>query len=493
MILSSIFGHDREPTSDFWYTPIGEQTASGIRVSEDTALRNTAVYSCVRILSETIASLPLDVYRDTNGNKQKLKDHNLHEILHNTPNHFQTSCEFRDTLQSHTGLRGNGYARIEWSGSGVVNALYPLPTNRVIPKFTDNGRLVYQVKDEQGLVVDQIPANEIFHLKGMSFDGLEGLSPVALHRETIGASFAAQEYGSRLFSNDATPRGILEHPTGFKDKEAFNRFRRSWQDQQTGTNRHKTAVLEDGMKYTEIGMSNEDAQFLETRKYSVTDIARIFRIPPHMIGDLDRSTNNNIEHQGIEFVVHTIRPWLVRWEQAIKKALIVEDDVFVEFNVDGLLRGDMKSRYEAYRSGIESGHLTRNEARSLENRNSIDGLDEPLTPMNMQQGKNNDDREAKLIEMSALRIARKEQAILSKGLEKGYLTDVERFHDWFSGVFNQHAKHIAETLCIDEKTAKSDIINLKSQLIESKDLNLSIDTWETSRVVELVNLVKSDV
>ncbi len=490
MLLSTLFGGTNASVDDerFWGGDIPLVTSAGVRVTEETAMRHTAVYAAVKLLAETLASLPLSVYRRLpDGGKKALTEHPLHNLLHYQPNHYQSSFEFREMMQGHIGLRGNCYALKHVNAVGQIDALEPLHPNRVTPAWNENGRIIYKVLTpvskgaEIGFVEKVYTAEEIFHVRGLTLDGLIGLSPIAHHRETIGLGMAAQEYGNRFFSNDATPKGVLEYPGSFKNDEDFNQFRARWQSSQGGANRGKTAVLENGMKYNDIGMTNEDAQFLDTKKYNVTDIARIFNIPPHMIGDLEKATFSNISDQAIQFVVHTMRPWFVRWEQAFKRDMIVEDDVFVEFNVDALLRGNIKDRYAAHAVGINTGFLTRNEARAMENKNPLPGLSEPLTPLNMDKGANEEpegeekpDREAELEEKAAERIARKEAKFIGGS------------YDALAGAVGNHTAFIEAVLAVDNKTANMAIDSLKAMFEE----NILIEDFIPIRTKRLIDIAR---
>ncbi len=456
-------------------------TASGKRVTADSSMRSTAVYACIKLLSETVASLPITVIRkNKDGSKEVLHDHPLYGLLHNSPNQIQTSYEFRELQQGYVSLRGNAYAYKDYNAAGELVSLMPIHPDNVEPKLNENDQIVYLVKAplaNGGYREEVLTQNEIFHLRGFSVDMLKGLNPIAVHAETIGASLAAQDYGSRFFANDATPRGFFTHPTQFKDKEARKNFLRSFAKAAGGTNQHKNGVLESGITYSQTGMTNEDAQFLETRKYSVTDIARIFGVPPHMIGDLERATFSNIADQSIEFVVYTVRQLVIRWEQAIKRDLITEDDIYVEFNVDGLLRGDISSRYTAYGMGIRDGHLSRNEVRLLENRNPIDGLDEILTPMNMEDNSQREanDREADLENSAIARIVRKEDAVISKGACK----------DSAIKAFGNHAEFIKSVLAVDENTAQRVLSGLDD--LFAKDILLTdFEVLRTTQIKEIL-------
>ena len=346
-------------------------TASGKTVNERTAMQTTAVYACVRILAETIASLPLNVYRSTDNGKEKAIDHQLYYLLHDEPNPEMTSFVFRETLMSHLLLWGNAYAQIIRDGRGKVLALYPLLPDRMMVDRTTEGQLYYEYRKDTGYVI--LRPEDILHIPGLGFDGLVGYSPIAMAKDAIGMAIATEEYGGKFFANGASPGGVLEHPGVVKDPA---RIRESWNAVYQGSgNAHRIAVLEEGMKFQSIGIPPEQAQFLETRKFQTEEICRIFRVPPHLVANLDKATFSNIEHQSISFVVHTIRPWLVRLEQGMNKALLSPSEkgrYFVGFVVDGLLRGDYASRMQGYAIGIQNGFLSPNDVRTLENMNTIE-------------------------------------------------------------------------------------------------------------------------
>ncbi len=377
--------HDRSAWGDFYFEPTAARSISGMRVSADAALRLAAVYACVRILSETMASLPLVVYRPRkDGGKDRVTDHWLYQLLGKRPNRFQNPFEWREMLQGHLALRGNAFCQILSNARGEITELVPIHPDRVRMELLPSGEHRYRIGDRTGAEI-VLPRGEVWHLRGLSSDGLIGLSPIDLARESLGMALAAQDYGARFFSNDAKPTGgWIEFPGSFKDPEAKRVFRESYQAAQSGSNRGKVLVLENGMKFHEVGVTNKDAQFLELRKFQITDIARLFRVPPHMIADLDRATFSNIEQQSLEFVMHTMTPWAERWEASIEADLLSDDDALeIEFDFANLMRGDAASRSAYYQSGIQNGWLTRNEARIAENLNPIAGLDQPLRPLNM--------------------------------------------------------------------------------------------------------------
>ena len=387
---------DRSAGGDFWFEPVSTRSHSGIRVSHDSALRLAAVYACVRVLAETMASLPLIVYKKRpDGGKDRVTDHWLYRVLAERPNRFQNPFEWREMLQGHMALRGNAYNQIITNAMGEIVELMPLHPDRIRMEVLPSGEYRYRFKDRFGQE-SVLPRGEVWHLRGLSSDGLMGMSPIELSRESIGMALAAQDYGARFFANDAKPTGgWIEFPGSFKDNEAKKVFRESYQHAQSGANRGKVLVLENGMKFHEVGITNKDAQFLELRKFQITDIARLFRVPPHMIADLDRATFSNIEQQSLEFVMHTMTPWAERWEASIESELLLDDETLeIEFDFANLMRGDAASRAAYYQSGIQNGWLTRNEARIAENLNPLDGLDEPLRPLNMVEEDTAEDAES---------------------------------------------------------------------------------------------------
>ena len=354
-------------------------STSGKQVTERSAMQMTAVYSCVRILSEAVAGLPLHLYRyKEGGGKEKAIDLPMYRLLHDEPNPEMSSFVFRETLMTHLLLWGNAYAQIIRNGKGEVIALYPLMPNKMRVDRDENGNLYYEyvhssdeVDTMKNTTVRLTPYN-VLHIPGLGFDGLVGYSPIAMAKNAIGMAIACEEYGAKFFANGAAPSGVLEHPGVIKDPQ---KVREAWQSQFGGSqNANKIAVLEEGMKYTPISISPEQAQFLETRKFQINEIARIFRVPPHMVGDLEKSSFSNIEQQSLEFVKYTLDPWVMRWEQSLSRALFTEEEkktLFFKFNVEGLLRGDYQSRMNGYATARQNGWMSANDIRELENMDKI--------------------------------------------------------------------------------------------------------------------------
>ena len=289
-----------------------------------------------------------------------------------------SSFVFRETLMTHLLLWGNAYTQIIRNGKGVVIALYPLMPNKMSVDRDSQGQLYYRyyrgtdeaIRDKEQLVT--LRPSDVLHIPGLGFDGLVGYSPIAMAKNAIGMAIACEEYGAKFFANGAAPGGVLEHPGTIKDPQ---RVRESWQSTFGGSgNANKIAVLEEGMKYTPIGISPEQAQFLETRKFQINEIARIFRVPPHMVGDLEKSSFSNIEQQSLEFVKYTLEPWVIRWEQSIQRTLLTQAEksqYFVKFNLEGLLRGDYQSRMNGYATARQNGWMSANDIRELENLDRI--------------------------------------------------------------------------------------------------------------------------
>ncbi len=354
-------------------------SSSGEIVTEYSAMQISAVFCCVRILAEAVASLPLHVYRYTEKDgKVKAMDHPLYTVLHDEPNREMTSFTFRETLMGHVLLFGNGYAQIIRNGKGETIALYPLMPDKMYVDRDEKGNLYYRyytsnreiptLKD--GSVV--LMPEDVFHVHGMGFDGLTGYSPIAMAKNAIGVAAACERFGASYFNNGASPGAILTHPGTLKNPE---KVRNAWEAAFRGPSKsNRVAVLEEGLSYTPITINPQEAQFLETRKFQLNEIARIFRIPPHMIGDLEKSSFSNIEQQSLEFVKYTLDPWLIRWEQAIQKSLFAPAEkpkYFAKFNVDGLLRGDYQSRVNGYAVARQNGWMNVNEIRELEGKDRI--------------------------------------------------------------------------------------------------------------------------
>lgn len=383
-ILSKLFRSRDKPkitndTEGSRFRPFFGQTNAGEIVDARTAMQITAVYACIRVLSESIAQLPLQLYKIEDGKREKATDHPLYFLLHSEPNPEMSSFNWREAMMMHMLVFGNCYSQIIRDGRGNVTALYPLMSDKMeLSRDPNTSQLYYEythsIKEADTMKAREekvrLDPKDVFHVPGMGFDGLIGYSPLALAKNAVGTGLACEKYGAKFFNNSAIPTGVLEHPNVLDD-EAAERLRENWNSVYGGSNSAgKVAVLEQGMSYKPISITPEQVQFLQTRKFQTGEIARIFRVPPHMIGDLERSTYANIEQQSLEFVKYTLDPWLVRWEQAIQRSLLKDDEksrYYVKFNVDGLLRGDYQSRMNGYALGRQNGWYSTNDIRNLEN------------------------------------------------------------------------------------------------------------------------------
>jgi HK97 family phage portal protein len=391
-IVSGLFRNIERPTipltgaallAAFGATP----TASGRFVAPSTALQISAVYSCVNVIAETIATLPVHVYRRLPAGRELVTDHPVAVRLDQGPNDEMSTVDWLEALVGHVLLWGNGYNDVRRSPlDGSLQSIELLRPDRTNPVHNARNALVYESTDDQGQPVRR-RADRVAHIRGLSFDGLRGYSPIKLARESLGIAKATEEYGARFFANDSRPGGVLQMD-GTLSEEGIKRLKTSWETAHSGLtgNAHRVAVLENGLKWQSIGMPNDDAQWLETRKFTRSEIAGMYRVPAHLINDLDRATFSNVEHLGQEFATLCISPWCVRIENAFNRSLFTESErgrLFVKFNLGGLVRGDIKSRYAAYAVGRQNGWLTANEIRELEDLNPVDGGDELLVNGNM--------------------------------------------------------------------------------------------------------------
>jgi len=364
----------QDPDTFLKYFGGGRSSKSGIDIDEDSALTFSAVWACVRILSESVASLPLGVYRKEQEGKELLNEHPTYKLLHDRPNAYNTSFTWRETMVAFVVLWGNAYARIEHRGDMRVESLDIVHPGAVTPFIASNGELFYRIQYPDRKEI--IPSYEMLHVAGLGFDGLKGKAPIDVAKEAIGLGLGAESFGAEFFGKGANSDVILSYP-GKLSKTGKENLGGSF-DKSYREDKQKTIVLEEGVKMERVTIPPEQAQFLQTRKFQISEIARIFRVPPHLIGDLDRATNNNIEHQSIEFVTHTIRPWVKRFEQEFDRKLFYESErgkIFTKFNIDGLLRGDSASRATIMSAMFNAGALTPNEIRGMNNLNHLEGGD----------------------------------------------------------------------------------------------------------------------
>lgn len=502
---------DRSPWGGFWFNPVPARI--GANVTPDTAMQLSAVYACVRVHTNAVSTLPFQMYRrKANGGKQQIRNHWLYRLFAKRPNAYQNPMEFRAMMHGHLELRGNAFAYIVSNRKGEVTDLHPIHPDRVtiemLSDAADGGlNWRYRVKNRDGSETI-IARSEMFHIKGLSSDGIVGYSPIAIARKLLGTGLAAQDYGIRYFENDSAPTsGILKHPTHFKDKEQRETFRETWQETQSGANRGRVAVLEFGVEYVPPPViSNADAQFIETKKQTRSEIASMFDVPPHMIGDLDRATFSNIEQQAIDYVTNRLRSRLVCWEEAIKYTFLdpEDDDLHVRFDVLELMRGDMAARAAYINTCVTNGTMTRNEGRIMEDREPLDGLDEPLMMANMipvseagEEEQEEDDAEQPtptqvppkapqnaerlnaLAIAAAERVARKETQILMAALREDSSAAA------VAEAMGKHATFIVQTLGVSHQQAGAYIDARGSDPITAGSEESDIYTAALSRLTKL--------
>jgi len=470
-----------------WVTG-GRRVNSGVTVTEKTAMYYSAYFACVRIISQTVASLPLHIYRRLERGKEKAVKHPLYRLLHTQPNEEMTAFNFWEMITAHAANWGNGYAEIEYNNAGIPVALWPLTPDKVRPKRNEKTReLEYEITlpDNSGKTIT-LRNVQVFHLPGFGFDGRKGYSIANMAMEAVGLGMAAEEFAARFFGQGANASGIVEYPAKLSDS-AFERYKKTMEQKYQGLSRsHRVIFLEEGLKFHQLTIPPEAAQMLESRKFQIADIARYFGVPLHKIQDLEKATFSNIEEQNIEFVVDLIRPWCVRIEQVIQiklidilKVFFPKDEYFAKFNVDGLLRGDIKSRYEAYAIGRQWGWLSANDVRELEDMNAIENGDQYLVPLNMvpadlvtkaqepgDEGRqvinqlkeirakrsastrrNTANAYKRIFKDAALRVIKREEAdIMRKARKLLGSRSLDEFNTWLSDFYRDHEEFVKATM-----------------------------------------------
>jgi len=495
----------------------GVNTPSGVRVSPETALLLPVIAACVTRLAFTTAGLPIRVYKESaDGSKITDSKHEVYRLLatkKGRPNSWQTGYGFRQMLTMHLALRGNAYAEIIANNGGGIESLEPIHPDRVEPERLENGRLRYKLRAMGDLPERMLTQDEVLHLRWMSSDGIEGLSPITLAAKSIGLAQAAETHGSALFKNGARPGGILKHPNKLPPGAA-EQLKAEWDKFYSGAGKaHNVAVVEGGMEFHEIGITPEDAQYLETRKFQAEDIARIYGMPPHMVGIMDHATFTNIEHQSTEFIKYTMDPWLKEWEASVDRDLIIEEDYVFEHNVDGLLRGDSEARFNQYSIGLDKMIYTRNEVRKMENLPPVAGGDEFQQPLNMvpegsqQQDATDDDQEdtpeesqafARMLADASKRIASAELRELEKRA-KHATADPEKFGAWVNEYYTgKYRDYVSQTVTPIYEAFEATGLNQAVQtVIVDGMVTLStssaedvLEDWKTSRATALTNILK---
>ena len=454
-------------------------TSAGVDVNEWTALNSSAVFACIRILSETVASIPLHLYERTGDGKERAEQHRLYSVLHDMANPEMSAFTFRETLQGHLGSWGNAYAEIQRNQRNEVTALWPLLPDRTWPERIEGTReLVYNTTIAGRAF--RLPKERVLHISFFGYDGMVGYSPIRLGRESIVLAQATEQYGSKFFSNDTRPNGFLKHP-GKLSQNAKENLRKQFEDRHQGLdNSHRLAVLEEGVDFQSVGIPPEDAQMLQTRKFQIAEIARWYRMQLHKLAEMDSATFSNIEQQAIEFVQDTIYPWVSRWEAAIKTQLLSRQErnrYFPEFLMEGLLRGDTQSRFNAYAIARQWGWMSANDVRERENMNKLPGEqgDVYLSPMNMvpaneyvnytgqqrqdptQLEQRNEKRNStskhnkalnyrRIFKDAAERLIKSETKDIRRGIKKLNERDVQDFNAWLEQYYDEAPDRIKRTM-----------------------------------------------
>jgi len=469
----------------------GQESAAGVRVNEQSAMRSSAVWGCIRVLSSGVAGLPLMIYRRTDKGREVARDHHLYRLLHDQPNSNMTSYTWRQVQQAHVTITGNAYAYIHRTGnSRKPSEIRPILPEKVRPE-RKAGQLVYQVQVDDKGRYEEIDAWRMIHVPGMGFDGIVGYSPIRVAADNIGLALAAQEFGAKFFGSGANLSGVVEHPAKLSD-DALAHLKKSFDQNYSGlSNAHKTLILEEGMKWNRTQVPPEEAQFLETRKFQTEDIARLYGVPLHMLGSTEKSTSwgSGLEQQNLGYLQHTLRPWLVAWEQELNRKLLLpseRDEYTIEFNLDGLLRGDTGSRYEAYAIGRQWGWLSINDIRDLENMNRIDGGDTYLVPLNMQAHDEASGDADQLRMYIANNLLKRERNGLSKQLAK----DSGDFAAWWGKFSELTRSQLVDGLGLSEAQAKR-FADSGGKQIESAGFTLP-DRWEAIRSAELMELINEN-
>lgn len=483
------------PADDFWYEPVGNISAAGMRVTSMQAMKLSVVYACVRLISMTMASLPLKLFEwvpktKDDGTvvmtKRVPTNHPITDLLRQ-PNDWQTSFQFRQMLWSHVELRGNFYAAIISGVKSAREQLIPIdPDTVTVVQNSKTHWVEYLIQPKDGSPSVTLPQEDVFHHMGLSLDGLTGLSTISAWAEVVGLGLGLQDYAARFVANDQKPGGIITTPHTMKP-EAKETFKEDWRTSFSGPGRHGTAVLQGGMKYEALTITNKDAQFLEARKMNRSEVASLFGIQPHKIGDLEKASFSNIEEQNIDFVVDAIRPRAVALEQSMNRDLIiVKRRFFVEHNLDGLLRGNIAARFSAYSIGIDKGFLTRNEIRASENKNPIPGLDEPVMQLNMAPVNGNraraDTRATMLAIAAAQLTTRKELAAVRKAADRidGTTGEYKEFITFLDDYYGEMPSRLCSRLGMKPEQAHRYASNRRRVLMDARNgfVGQVLTEWE---------------
>lgn len=530
-LLSSILGPPMAATErpadsdDFWFNPVTPQTA-GVVVTEDTAMKFATVFACVNKLAKTMATLPAHVLEQVDeDNRKQRNDHPLAQIWRVKAHPDSTAVSFRESQMLNLLLWGNAYAEIILDRGDNLLWLKPLLARYMEVRRSGNGQLVYNYDPLDGSGAVDIPAVRMLHTVGLSLNGIVGLSPITHQRLTIGLGMGAAEHAASFLRNGAVPGIVIERPLeadkgkpakDILSRDAQARIENSFNEKHAGaTNGWKTVMLREGMKLATVGMHLKDAQFVEQRDMARIDICGIFDVQPTKVMIWDHATYSNVEHAAIDWRTDSILPWCVRTENAINAKFFEGTNLSLKHNVDGLVRGDIKSRYESYNSGIYAGWLSRNDARRLEDLDPVDGLDEMLVPNNMGSAKNlgkESSQFARLFHDAAAQIVGKETKAVGNAWKRyAKKADVPAFLAWCDSFYAEHCTFIVSKVApivatilafceIDnpDRAAETDSRVVATRYIGASlatvrecnpaEMPTMIETWEETKTEELATL-----
>ena len=501
-VIGGLFPRASTPgaSDDFWYNDVSRGNSANVKVTPTTALQASALFTCVSFLAKTIASLPLRVFRETDAGRELTNDHPIGPLLRFQPNTWHTAVEFWETMVFHSVLRGRAYAEIIPGGQGAIGQLQPLHPDQVKVRKVGDNDFNFEVRDREGARPRILLREELFRVSGLMTNGIEGLETLGLAREAVALALAADSYAARVFSNRLNIGGFLIHPRKLSEdahdnfvKALTRRFANVW-------NAHRPMVLQEGMKFERASMDLDKAQLLEARKHQALEIARYFHIPPQVVGILDDVNRSTAEQQAIELVKYTIRPLVKRFEQAIRRDLLLPgDDVVVKWILEGLLRGDSKARAEFYAKAIQWGWMTRNEVRERENLNQMEGLDDPLTPLNMFVGADPtseaeaaDGRPAQVstTRQQAEALVRKEVAAIRKAAMR-LASDPDAFRRWVQGFYGGHVSWVMEVLRIPKDAAKAYCSHQRQEVLAANDVEGLMTRWEDGLAGQIASTIEA--
>ena len=469
-------------TDDFWYEPVHTNT-SGVRVTDETAMKLSAFWSCALVKAQTMSQLPLCLYRNINERgREKATDNDLYRLIHNRPNRFQTSYQWREMGQLHLDVRGNFYNIKVFDRRARVSALIPIHPDKVKIERIDDVTHRYLIQEDGR--ERTYGMGEIFHVAGPTLDGPEGLNPVEFHRETVGKSIATRDYGAQFYRNGATMPGWIEYPHTLQEEQR-RRLGDSWQKAQTGTNKFKTPILDRGMQYHELSIKHTDLQYLESLKDEDIIIRQIMRVPPYKIYRMDQAKFSNVEQMEMDFVRNTLTPIATRWEQSMDAQLLDVEEAenhFFKFQMGGLLRGDTATRGDFYATALGSGghepFLTVNEIRELEDRNPIDGGDELPVVANSQ-------RLEAFLSANADRCTTR----MTGAAEKAVSNEAD-LREWSAEFFERHAEWVADVMQISQGAARKFCGSLADEITSAEDPHRIISNWKQGGAARLMEIAK---